>query len=135
MNPILIKAAPYAFGAAVLIAGHTFAYRAGFQTALDRQQAVIDKMAAQAKEREAESAKAYAESLEKIRAQSAELNRIKSGIEQRALKLAQEVQTNKTQNKQGIENAIAQDKNGADCIDGIGPNGLRQYRNALGYAD
>ena len=41
------------------------------------------------------------------------------------------------QNKKGIEDAIKQDKAaaGGSCIDGFGASSLRQYRQALGYAD
>lgn len=128
-----VKAAPLLLAAALLIASHTFAYRAGFQTASDKKQAVIGKMQQDAKAAEAQAEKAYAQSLERIARLTAELNHVRSSIEQRAVKMQQEAQSRKQQNKQGIENAIAQDKKSAACIDGMGAHSLRQYRHALGY--
>lgn len=135
MNPLLIKAAPWLIAAVVLIGSHAVAYRAGFQTGIDKQQVVIDKMVADASRQEVEAAKKYAENLEIIRQQSAEVNRLRGEIERKTLKMIAQVQENKAQNKLEIENAITQDKAAADCIDGMGVNGLHQYRRALGYSN
>lgn len=108
-------------------------YHSGFKAAHAEQQTVIDQMKLDAAEEKAAAAKAYAEKLEQIRQLDAEVNRIKGEVEQNALNMKADVERRKIKNKQGIENAIAQDKQAAACIDGLGANGLRQYRDALGY--
>lgn len=130
-----IKYLPH-LAAALLLAGALgLAYRAGFQTAFDRQQAVIDKNKSDAEKEKAAAAEAYAAKLESLRNLVVQLEQVKGEIEQRALKMTAEAARRKTEHKKGIEHAIAQDKreNGAACVDGLGPNGLRQYNRALGY--
>lgn len=111
------------------------AYRSGFQTAYAEQQAVIEKMKADAAKKEAEAAKAHVEQLEKIQAQAVEMNRLKEDIEIRTVTMTNETNRHKAENKKGIEDAITQDRNENRAADGggLGTHSLRQYRKSLGY--
>lgn len=101
----LIKYLPHLVAALLLAAALGLAYRAGFQTAYNEQQVIIEQ---------AEKTK---QAGIKLAAANAEIGRLKQ------------------QYRKGIHHAIEQDKSiaGNACIDGLGAHGLRQYRQALGY--
>lgn len=121
----------------VLILGAVvgLSYRSGFQTAYTEQQAVIEKMKADAKEKEADAAKAHTAQLEKIQALTAEMNRLKEDIETRTVNMTNETNRRKAENKKGIDDAIARDRHENRAADGggLGTHSLRQYRRSLGY--
>lgn len=132
-----IKYLPYLAGGLVLAALLWSAYRQGFQTAYNEQQLVIEQAEKDKAAALLASEKAYAAELERV-------NRLRDEqaekTHQAGIKLAAataEIGRLKQQHRKGITHAIEQDKNAAGhaCIDGLGVNGLRQYRRALGYAD
>ncbi|RPD86206.1 hypothetical protein EGK75_07425 [Neisseria weixii] len=109
----------------------------GFQTAFKRQQVVIGQIKAEAAESRLQAEQIYSAELEKAlteqkkwqdfaQSESAKLAQANRELDRRAAALEKE-----------IKNVIEKDKsaNGGRCIDGLGADGLRLYRQALGYAD
>ncbi|WP_165006206.1 hypothetical protein [Neisseria yangbaofengii] len=120
--------------AAALLGG---VWYGGFQTAFNRQQTVIEQIKAAAAESRLQAEQTYSAELEKALAeqkkwqdfaqnQSAQLAQANRELDRRAAAIEKE-----------IHHVIEKDKsaNGGRCIDGLGADGLRLYRQALGYAD
>lgn len=119
--------------ALALVAALSATYMRGFQTAHTEQQVIIEKMRTDAAQAAAEAEKAYAAKLEENARLAKEVNRIRRNTETRAVMMAASAEKRKTENKQGIENAITQDKNSGSGDCGLGTHSLQQYRRALGY--
>lgn len=111
------------------------AYREGFQTAYHKQQVIIEQAEKDKSAALLASSRAFAAELERANARQQEQA---EKTQQTGMKLAAanaEIGRLKQQYRKGIHHAIEQDKSiaGNACIDGLGTNGLRQYRQALGY--
>lgn len=130
----MIKYALAALAAAVLLGG---VWYGGFQTAFKRQQAVIEQIKAEAAESRLQAEQTYSAELEKTlteqkkwqdfaKSESAKLAQANRELDRRAATIEKE-----------IHHVIEKDKNanGGHCIDGLGADSLRLYRQALGYAD
>lgn len=125
-----------AWAAALLLLAVT-GYGCGYADGKRRYQAETAKLqqdyAAQALAAEQAYAAKLAEVQKLLQAQQE-----KTQVVGAALAVAQSrARAQTAQNKKGIEDAIKQDKAaaGGSCINGFGAHSLRQYRQALGYAD
>ena len=131
-----IKYLPHLVAVLLAAAALRSAYRAGFQTAFAAQQAVIEQAEKDKTAALLASADAYAAELARasqLRERQAEQTQ-QAGI--RLAEAAAEIGRLKNERKKGIDHAIKQDHNlHGGCIDGLGTHGLREYRQALGYAD
>lgn len=134
LQPKLIKYGLPALAAALLLCA---VWLGGFKTAYQRQQAVIESIKAEADKGRLKAEQAYAAELEKALAeqkkwqdfaqdQSAKLASANRELDRRAAAIEKE-----------IHYVIEKDKSahGGRCVDGLGDDGLRLYRRALGYAD
>lgn len=132
-----IKYWPQAVIATLLAGALWYAHHKGFQTAFGKQQAVIEQIKAEQQTAALAAEQAYAAKLAEVQ----KLLQVQQEKTQRVGMALAEAQSRAraqtAQNKKGIEDAIKQDKAaaGGSCIDGFGAHGLRQYRQALGYAD
>lgn len=131
----LIKYLPHLVAALLLAAALGLAYRAGFQTAYNEQQVIIEQAEKDKSAALLASSRAFAAELERANARQQEQA---EKTQQAGIKLAAanaEIGRLKQQYRKGIHHAIEQDKSiaGNAFIDGLGANGLRQYRQALGY--
>lgn len=130
----LIKYGVAALAAAALLGG---VWYGGFQTAFKRQQVVIEQIKAEATESRLQAEQTYSAALQKALAeqkkwqefaqdQSAKLAHANRELDRRAAAIEKE-----------IHHVIEKDKsaNSGRCVDGLGADGLRLYRRALGYAD
>ncbi|MFC3875331.1 hypothetical protein [Neisseria musculi] len=130
----LIKYGVAALAAAALLGG---VWYGGFQTAFKRQQAVIEQIKAEAAEGRLKAEQAYAAELEKA---LAEQKKWQDFAQSESAKLAQanrELDRRAAAIEKEIHHVIEKDKsaNGGRCVDGLGADSLRLYRQALGYAD
>ncbi|OSI25080.1 hypothetical protein [Neisseria dumasiana] len=123
--------------AAVLLLGAALwlAYRNGFQTAYNEQQLVIKQAQKDHAAVLLASAEAFTAELKKAQQAQDEQAAKTQAVGVRLAQAQADVRRLKQQHKTGIKHAIEQDKTAAGnaCIDGLGVNGLRQYRQALGY--
>lgn len=130
----LIKCGVAALAAVLLLCA---VWAGGFQTAFKRQQIVIEQIKADDAKARLDAEQAYSAELEKAFAeqkkwqdfaqtQSAKLAETNRELDRRAAAIEKE-----------IHHVIEKDKsaNGGHCVDGLGADGLRLYRQALGYAD
>lgn len=123
--------------AAILALILAASYQQGYETAYNKQQAVIDKMEKDKAEALRLSAQNYARELEQAR-EEAKQSEAKAHTVGVALAQKQaEVSRLKTENKKEIENVLTQDRKNAsgNCIDGFGSHGLQLYKRALGYGN
>lgn len=124
-----------AVSAAALLLWGVWAH--GFQTAFERQQAVIGQIKADDAKARLEAEQVYSAELEKALAEqkkwqdfaqseSAKLAQVNRELDRRAAAIEKE-----------IHHVIEKDKSasGGRCVDGLGADSLRLYRRALGYAD
>lgn len=124
--------------AAVLLLGGALwlAYRNGFQTAYNEQQLVIEQAEKNKTAALLASAEAFTAELKKAQQAKDEQAAKTQAVGVRLAQAQADVRRLKQQHKTGIKHAIEQDKTAAGvCIDGLGPNSLRQYNRALGYTD
>lgn len=129
----MIKYALAALAAAVLLGG---VWYGGFQTAFKRQQVVIGQIKAEAAESRLQAEQTYLAELEKAlieqkkwqdfaQSESAKLAQVNRELDRRAAAIEKE-----------IHHVIEKDKSAnGGCVDGLGADSLRLYRQALGYAD
>lgn len=130
----LIKYGVAALAAVLLLCA---VWYGGFQTAFKRQQVVIGQIKAEAAESRLQAEQTYLAELEKAlieqkkwqdfaQSESAKLAQVKRELDRRAAAIEKE-----------IHHVIEKDKstNGGHCVDGLGADSLRLYRQALGYAD
>lgn len=130
----LIKYGAAALTVAALLGG---VWYGGFQTAFEKQQAVIEQIKAEADKGRLKAEQAYAAELEKA---LAEQKKWQDFAQSESAKLAQanrELDRRAADIEKEIHHVIEKDKsaNGGRCVDGLGADGLRLYRRALGYAD
>lgn len=131
-----IKYLPHLVIAILLAATLWLAYRSGFQTAYHEQQLVIDQAEKDKNAALLASANAYAEQLKQVQQAKDDQTAKTQAVGTQLARAQANVYRLKQQRKTGINHAIEQDKTDiGECINGFGPNSLRQYRRALGYAD
>ena len=126
------------YGVAVLLAVLLLCavWYGGFQTAFKRQQVVIEQIKADDAKARLEAEQVYSAELEKALAEqkkwqdfaqseSAKLAQVNRELDRRAAAIEKE-----------IHHVIEKDKSAnGHCVDGLGADSLRLYRQALGYAD
>lgn len=84
-------------------------------------------------EQEVQAREAFTQAIEAAAVENQKWQHFSQDLSVKLARSQREADILKTRLNQEVNHAVEQDKKAGHCVDGLGPNGLRLYQQALGY--